>query len=402
MTETIPPPRRENLAEVVRLMLRLGFTAFGGPAAHVAMMHDEVVKRRKWVSEQHFLDMLGATNLIPGPNSTEMTIHLGFIRAGWPGLLLGGASFIAPAMLMVTALAWAYVRFGSTPAAEAILYGIKPVVIAVVANALFSLGQKAVKGALTGAVGIAVLGLFLLGVDNVLLLVGGGALVMLAINARRLLGRPGSAAALIPLAGTHLDRLLRKAQGLAPLMPAAALVAAQPFSLGRLFLTFLKIGSVLYGSGYTLLAFLEADFVRRLGWLTTHQIVDAVAVGQLTPGPVFTTATFIGYVLGGFPGALLATVGIFLPAFILVAISNPFIPRLRESPWAGAFLDGVNVAALGLMAAVTIQLAQAAFVDVLTVAIALAAAVLIFRYRVNTTWLILGSALIGLAATLLR
>lgn len=402
MTETIPPPSREHLAEVVRLMLRLGFTAFGGPAAHVAMMHDEVVERRKWVSEQHFLDMLGATNLIPGPNSTEMTIHLGFVRAGWPGLLLAGASFITPAMLMVTALAWAYVRFGSTPAVEGLLYGIKPVVIAVIASALFSLGKKAVKGVLTAAVGVAVLGLFFLGIDNVLLLVGGGALVMLVINAQRLLEQASEATAFAPLGGGPLHGWLGRAQCLAPLMPAAALVVAQPFSLTRLFLTFLKIGSVLYGSGYTLLAFLEADFVRRLGWLTTQQIVDAVAVGQLTPGPVFTTATFIGYVLGGFPGAILATVGIFLPAFILVAISNPFIPRLRESPWAGAFLDGVNVAALGLMAAVTIQLARAAFVDVITVGIALAAAVLIFRYRVNTTWLILGSALIGLAATLLR
>lgn len=401
MTESVPLPADaertslpdadpSHLGEVFRLMLRLGLTAFGGPAAHIAIMHDEVVTRRKWVTEQHFLDLLGATNLIPGPNSTEMTIHLGFVRAGWIGLLVGGASFIAPAMAMVTALAWAYVRFGASPAADAILYGIKPVVIAIVLNALIGLGSKAVKGPLTAAVGLAVLGLYFLAVDNVLLLVGGGLLVMLVLNVRRMAARRGSGGQvglLAPLAGLSLP---------------AALTAARPFSLGLLFLTFLKIGSVLYGSGYTLLAFLERDFVDRLGWLTTQQIIDAVAIGQLTPGPVFTTATFIGYVMGGLPGAVLATVSIFLPAFIFVAISNPLIPRLRESPWAGGFLDGVNVAALGLMAAVTIELARAAFVDAITVGIALVAALLVIRYKVNTTWLILGGAALGLAAMLLR
>lgn len=401
MTESVPLPADaertslpdadpSHLGEVFRLMLRLGLTAFGGPAAHIAIMHDEVVTRRKWVTEQHFLDLLGATNLIPGPNSTEMTIHLGFVRAGWIGLLVGGASFIAPAMAMVTALAWAYVRFGASPAADAILYGIKPVVIAIVLNALIGLGSKAVKGPLTAAVGLAVLGLYFLAVDNVLLLVGGGLLVMLVLNVRRMAARRGSGGQvglLAPLAGLSLP---------------AALTAARPFSLGLLFLTFLKIGSVLYGSGYTLLAFLERDFVDRLGWLTTQQIIDAVAIGQLTPGPVFTTATFIGYVMGGLPGAVLATVSIFLPAFIFVAISNPLIPRLRESPWAGGFLDGVNVAALGLMAAVTIELARAAFVDAITVGIALVAALLVIRYKVNTTWLVLGGAALGLAAILLR
>ncbi len=385
--ERTRPPAVEpsHLGEVFRLMLRLGLTAFGGPAAHIAMMHDEVVKRRKWVTDQHFLDLLGATNLIPGPNSTEMSIHLSYVRAGWAGLFVGGASFIIPAMLMVMALAWAYVRFGTTPAADAILYGIKPVVIAIVLNALVGLGKKAVKGPLMAVVGLAVLGLYFVGLDNVLLLVGGGALIMIVLNVRRLASTPpggGDAAPLLaPLAGLGIP---------------AALAAARPFTLGLLFLTFLKIGSVLYGSGYTLLAFVERDFVDRLGWLTTQQIIDAVAIGQLTPGPVFTTATFIGYVMGGFPGAVLATVGIFLPAFVFVAISNPLIPRLRESPWAGGFLDGVNVAALGLMAAVTIELARAAFVDAITVGVAVVSAVLVMRYKVNTTWLILGSAALGL------
>ncbi len=389
---TAAPLQRAHLREVVGLMLRLGLTAFGGPAAHIAMLHDEVVDRRKWVSEQHFLDLLGATNLIPGPNSTEMCIHLSYVRAGWWGLLLGGASFIAPAMVMVMALAWAYVQYGQTPAVGAILYGIKPIVIAVVVKALWGLGQKAVKGALTALVGVAVLGLFFVGVDNVALLLGGGLLVMLTLNAPRLLrgdggsAGPGALGLLAPLGAS---------------LPALAVAAARPFSLGLLFLTFLKIGSVLYGSGYTLLAFLEADFVNRLGWLTTGQIIDAVAIGQVTPGPVFTTATFIGYVLGGFPGAVLATLGIFLPAFVFVALSNPLIPRLRESAWAGAFLDGVNVASLGLMAAVTVRLAVSAIVDPVTGLVALASAGLVMRTSVNTTWLIAGGALVGIGRMLL-
>ncbi len=382
-------PERARLAELAALCLRLGFTAFGGPAAHIAMLHDEVVERRRWLTEEHFLDLLGATNLIPGPNSTEMVIHVGFVRAGWVGLIVAGACFITPAMLIVLALAWAYVTFGSLPAADALLYGIKPVVIAVVLQALWSLGQKAVKGPLTALVGLAALALYFLRFDNVALMVGGGLLVMLIANRARLLRRAegDQAALVVPLLGAGL-----------PLLAAAA----RPFSLGILFLTFLKIGSVLYGSGYTLLAFLQADFVDRLGWLTTQQIIDAVAVGQVTPGPVFTTATFIGYVLGGLPGGLLATLGIFLPAFVFVALSSPLIPRIRQSTWAAGFLDGVNVAALGLMAAVTIQLARAAFVDWVAVAVAAVSAVLLLRFKVNTTWLIAGGALMGLAMLLLR
>jgi chromate transporter len=370
--------KRQNLSEVIRLFLRLGFTAYGGPAAHIAMMHDEVVKRRKWLTEQQFLDLLGATNLIPGPNSTEMSIHISFVRAGWAGLFLGGASFIGPAMLTVLALAWTYVEYGTTPAAEWLLYGIKPVIIAVILQALWGLGRKALKGPLLGVVGLIVMALYFLGVNELALLAGGGLAIMVIQNYSRL--SRGKALAFLPPLG---------AAALGGLAPA-------PFSLTSLFLVFLKVGAVLYGSGYVLLAFLRADLVVRLGWLTDQQLLDAIAVGQVTPGPVFTTATFIGYVLGGLPGALLATVGIFLPSFIFVAISNPLIPRIRNSPWASRLLDGVNAAALGLMAAVTWQLGRASLIDLPTILLALIAVVLLFRFKVNSTWLVLGGAAVGL------
>ncbi|HEC23238.1 MAG TPA: chromate efflux transporter [Chloroflexi bacterium] len=386
-----PPPgeRLQRLWEVAKLFLKLGFTAFGGPAAHIAMMHEEVVEQRGWVDNQHFLDMLGATNLIPGPNSTEMSIHLGFTWAGWAGLIVGGVCFAGPATLMVLALAWAYVRFGATPIAGWLLYGIKPVIIAIILQAVWSLGRRAVKGWLTGSIGPAVLVLYFLGADPLLLLLGGGLLVMLLGNLRRLRAA-GKLTLVAPLAG------------LSGLSLSALMGEAVPISLGVLFLTFLKVGFVMYGSGYTLLAFMQDDFVNRLGWLSNQQLIDAIAIGQFTPGPVSTTATFVGYVLAGVPGAIVATVGMFLPSFLLVAFTNPLIPRLRRSPWAGGFLDGVNVAALGLMAAVTLQLARAAFVDPLTIAVGLIAAGLLLRFRVNTTWLIFGGALVGGLSALLR
>jgi len=367
-----------QLAEVIRLFLRLGLTAFGGPAAHIAMMHDEVVRRRKWLTEQQFLDLLGATNLIPGPNSTEMAIHLSFVRAGWAGLVLGGASFIAPAMAAVLVLAWAYVRYGAAPAATWLLYGVEPVIIAVVLQALWGLGRKALKGPLLAVVGLVALALYLAGFNVIALLAGGGLAVMLVQNRSRWRGI--AALAVTPAATA----------GLAGLAPA-------PFSLGQLFWVFLKVGALLYGSGYVLLAFLRADLVIRLGWLTDQQLLDAIAIGQVTPGPVFTTATFIGYVLGGLPGALLATLGIFLPSFIFVALSNPIIPHLRSSPWASGLLDGVNAAALGLMAAVTWQLGRSSLIDPWTIGLASLAAVLLFRYKVNSTWLVFGGAGLGLA-----
>ena len=374
---------RHHLREVAALFLRLGLTAFGGPAAHIAMMREEIVKRRKWVDDQHFLDLIGATNLIPGPNSTEMAIHLGFVRAGWAGLIVGGVCFIVPAMLMVMAIAWAYVRFGTTPEATWLLYGVQPVVIAIIVQALWGLGQKAVKGPLTAVIGLAVLILYFLGVNEIALLFAGGFVAAVVKNLRDL--RKANLSGIIaPLGGLSLP-----------------IAVAAPFSVSHMFLIFLKIGAVLYGSGYVLLAFLRADFVTRLGWLTDRQLIDAIAVGQVTPGPVFTTATFIGYILGDVPGALLATIGIFLPSFVFVAISNPLIPRLRHSPGMGALLDGINIASLGLMAAVTIQLGRASFIDPLTIAIAVVTAVLLFYFRVSSTWLVMGGAVVGLLKNLL-
>ena len=378
------PSLSQRLIEVVRLFLKLGTTAFGGPAAHIAMMHDETVKRRKWLSDQEFLDLVGATNLIPGPNSTEMAIHIGFLRAGWPGLMIAGVCFIVPAMLIVLLLAWVYVRFGATPQAEWLLYGIKPVVIAIIVQALWSLGQKAVKGVLTAAVAVIVIALYFLDINEIALLFAGGLMVMLVMNFRRL-RRQVLGTFIIPISGVAVMSQL-----------------SMPFSLPQLFLTFLKIGSVLYGSGYVLLAFLRADFVARLGWLTDQQLMDAIAIGQVTPGPVFTTATFIGYVLGGIPGALLATLAIFLPSFIFVAISNPLIPHIRNSTWVSGLLDGVNVASLGLMAAVTWQLGRASLTGPLTILIGLSSFVLLIWFKVNSTWLIVGGGLIGLLSTALR
>ena len=379
-TSSSPPnqPFRQRLAEVALLFLKLGVTAFGGPAAHIAMMRHEVVERRKWLDDQRFLDLLGAVNLIPGPNSTEMTIHLGFLRAGWPGLIVGGTCFIVPAMLIVMALAWVYVRFGTTPQAGWLLYGVKPVIIAIIVQALVGLVRQAVKGLLTAGVGLVTLVLYILGVNEIALLFAGGIAVMLVQNLRRL-RTPGMASIVLPFVG------------LSP-----AVLSATAFSVPLLFLTFLKIGAVLYGSGYVLLAFLRADFVTRLGWLTDQQLLDAVAIGQVTPGPVFTAATFIGFVLGGVAGAVWATLGIFLPAFILVAISNPLIPRIRHSPWTSGLLDGVNITALGLMAAVTWQLSHTSLVDPLTVALALVSLGLLLQWKINATWLVLGGAAVGL------
>lgn len=369
---------RRNLIEVAALFLRLGATAFGGPAAHLGIMHNEVVKRRRWLSDQEFLDLIGATNLIPGPNSTEMAIHIGFLRARWLGLIAGGMCFVIPATAIVLGLAWAYVRFGAKVQAAWLLYGVKPVVIAIIGQALWSLGQKAVKGIPTALVVSAVLVLYFFRINEIALLFAGGLIVMMGLNLHRLRKRT-MGALLTPLAGLGFPAL-----------------ASTSFSVPLLFLTFLKIGAVMYGSGYVLLAFLRADLVTRFGWLTDQQLLDAIAVGQVTPGPLFTTATFIGYLLGGVPGALLATLGIFLPSFVFVAISNPIIPRLRRSTWASGFLDGVNAAALGLMAAVTWQLGRASLVDPLTIIVALVSLGVLFRFRINSVWLVLAGGLIGL------
>ncbi|HEY0605063.1 MAG TPA: chromate efflux transporter [Herpetosiphonaceae bacterium] len=384
MRETSDHPTTSgSLLEVAQLFLKLGCIAFGGPAAHIALMREEVVRRRRWIDEQHFLDLLGASNLIPGPSSTEMAIHLGYVRAGWRGLIVAGALFILPAMLIGMALAWVYQRFGSLPEATAILYGVKPVILAVVLQALWTLGRTAVKDWLLAAIGLGALGLYLLGVNEIAILVLAGVVVAgLRLGA----GRRESLALLLP----NVSLLVAGAQ------------AGVDFSLWRLFLIFLKIGSVLYGSGYVLLAFLRADLVEHTRWLTDQQLLDAVAVGQFTPGPLFTTATFVGYLVGSWPGAILATLGIFLPSFILVAITNPWIPRLRSSAWASAVLDGVNVASLALMAAVTAQLGRAALIDALTIGLLVATGVLLIRFKINSAWLVLAGGVIGLLAASLR
>lgn len=373
------PSNRDSLREVIRLFLRLGFTAFGGPAAHIAMMHDEVVVRRQWMDEQHFLDLVGATNLIPGPNSTEMAIHIGYERAGWRGLIAAGVCFIMPAVLIVLALAWAYVEYGNTPQGDALMYGIKPVIIAIVVQALYRLVPTALKGPLLAAVGAGALALYLLGVNELLVLFG-GALLVVAIQAVHRF--PQAMAMMLPLAG--LQRWLPQ------------IAVSSPVPLDRLFLVFLKVGALLYGSGYVLLAFLRNDLVINYGWLTDQQLLDAVAVGQFTPGPVFTTATFIGYVLAGVPGAVVATLGIFLPSFLFVALLARIVPYIRKSPWSAAFLDGVNVTALGLMAGVTWQLGRAALIDLPTILLAIVATVLLFCFKLNSAWLVLAGGLIGL------
>ncbi len=375
-----------TLKETALLFLKLGVIGFGGPAAHIAMMEDEVVRRRQWISHQDFLDLLGATNVIPGPNSTEMAIHIGHRRAGWPGLLLAGSCFIFPAVIIVTAIAWAYVRYGSLPQTNAILYGIKPVVLAVVLQALWRLSRSALKSNLLAGICAAGVLLAFLGVDELLILLVGGVAAGAAIWIRSLPKRSGGVISVFYGAPAAVTAHL--ATGTA--------IAAMPFGLLPLFLFFLKVGSVLFGSGYVLLAFLREDLVAHWHWLSESQLLDAIAVGQVTPGPVFTTATFIGYILGGPSGALLATIGIFLPAFVFVALSGPIVPRIRRSVVAGAFLDGVVVTSLSLMAVVTYRLGRAALVDSITIVLLVISAILLIRFRVNSAWLVLGGALVGL------
>lgn len=369
--------RWSRIRELAGLFLKLGFTAFGGPAAHISMLRQEVVESRKWLDDESFLDLIGATNLIPGPNSTEMVLHIGYIRAGIPGLLTAGICFIVPAFSLVLLFAWMYVRFGASPQATFLLYGIKPVIIAVILMALWGLGKKAIKDPLTGIVGAGVFLLSLLGIHELVLLAAGALASIIRKTGQRLLDTR-----LLFIPGSILFQFGNLAE------PSSSLL--------MLFLTFLKTGSVLYGSGYVLLAFLKADLVERLGWLTDQQLLDAIAVGQITPGPVFTTATFVGFLLGKLPGALAATGGIFLPAFILVGLTNPIIPRLRQSQWTSALLDGVNAAALGLMASVTLQLGVSALVDPLTIVLAILAAFALFRYQLNSAWLVLAGGGIGL------
>jgi chromate transporter len=384
---TAEPPSRP-LREVVSLFLRLGFLAFGGPAAHIALMEAEVVRRLKWLDHEQFLDLLGLANLLPGPSSTELAIFLGYRRAGWRGLVAAGVCFIAPAMLMVLALAWAYVRFGTLPAAQGLLYGVKPVIIVIVLQALWNLGRKAAKTRLLIGIGSLACLLTVRGGFELPVLFGAGLLhgvLRWTCLKPRLSPRPLGVMLLV--AGLFVA---------VPLLIAKVTLVTGQATPGSLFVVFTKVGATLYGSGYVLLAFLRGDLITRLHWLSSGQLLDATAVGQVTPGPVFTTATFIGYLLSGWRGAVAATVGIFAPGFVYVAAAGPLVRRLRESPLAGAFMDGLNAAAIGLMAAVTIQLGQAALVDAMTWIIAAGAAELVFLFEVNSVWVVLGGALVGL------
>ncbi len=379
---------KANLRDLALFFLRLGTTAFGGPAAHFAMMDDELVRRRQWLSREKFLDLLGVANLIPGPSSTELAIFIGYWLKGWAGLLLAGVCFIIPAMIIVTGFAWAYVRFEALPQVTWLLYGVKPVVMAIILQALWQLGRTATKSKFLGALAVIAVIFDLIGVNIPVVLLGSGLLSGLQ-------------------QGIVRDRLKDRKALLVMLLSVAALLATASlasqlsstdrveFGLMPLFLFFVKVGSIVFGSGYVLVAFLQADLVEHWHWLTATQLLDAIAVGQVTPGPLFTTATFIGFLLAGLPGALMATAGIFLPSFVLVAVSGPVIPRLRESTVAAGFLDGVIVASLALMAMVTLHLGQDAVMDPITALLASGSAILLIRFHLNSLWLVLCGALTG-------
>jgi chromate transporter len=365
-----------RLAEVAGLFLKLGVIGFGGPAAHVALMRDEVVRRRGWIDDAELLDLVGATNLIPGPNSTELAIHLGHRRAGVRGLLAAGVCFIGPAVLMVGILAWLYQRYGTDPAVIDLRYGVLPVIIAIVANALHGLGRQALRSVVNAVIAGAAAAAYLIEVHELAILAAAGIVSMGWANRHRV--RPERALALIGL----------------PLLAGEPVPGAQ-VSLGRLFLVFLEIGSVLYGSGYVLLAFLQANLVDELGWLTSQQLLDAVAVGQVTPGPVFTTATFVGWQIDGPAGAAVATVGIFLPSFVFVALLGRIVPWMRAHDSPAAFLAGVTAASLGLMAGVLVELTDAAVVDAVTAGVAVCALAILAATRLNSAWLIAAGVAIG-------
>ncbi|HET9802967.1 MAG TPA: chromate efflux transporter [Candidatus Acidoferrum sp.] len=376
-------PNKAQLKEIAAAFLRLGFTGFGGAAAHIAMMEQEFVRRRKWLSREDFVDRVGAVSLLPGPSSTELAIYLGELRGGIAGLLIAGCSFILPSAVMVGALAWAYQKYGSAPQIGAVLFGVKPIVVALIVQAVWSLARVAVKSIELAVLAAVALGLAAMHVSAVALLIGTG---VAWIVAEQFAGKRGEKAA----SGMLL-------QGGA----AAAGSVSLPSVLG-VFLYFVKLGAVVFGSGYVLLALLRADMVEHLHWLTENQLLDAIAVSQGTPGPFFTVATFVGYVILGWKGAVLATLGMFLPAFAFVAVTAKYLPRLRKSPIAGAFLDGVNAAAVALMAFVGWQFARETLLSATTIGMAVVAAVLVMRFRVNSAWLILGGAVAGIAVRMLH
>lgn len=377
MMNTPFPANRSNLAEVARVFFRLGCIAFGGPAAHISMMEDEVVRKRKWISGEHFLDLVGATNLIPGPNSTEMTMHCGHERAGWKGLVIAGMCFILPAVVITGVIAWAYEEFGSLPNIQRFIYGIKPAIIAIIVSTMISLGKKAMKSFVLAGLGVMAAIITLLGVNEIYVLFGGGLIGILIY----FISRPERLTSLVPL--VLFTPVIREISG------------------WQIFLTFLKIGAILYGSGYVLFAFLDAELVNR-GLLSKQQLIDAIAVGQFTPGPVFSSATFIGWQLGGIYGAVAATVGIFLPSFIFVAFSNPIIPKLRRSPVMSAFLDAVNVVSIAIILAVVIEMGRETLLDWRTVIIAIVSfGVMLYFKRLNSALIVIGGAVLGYLLTLI-
>jgi len=372
----------KSLLDVAGLFLKLGTISFGGPAAHVALMEQEIVRKRGWLDCDHFLDLLAATNLVPGPNATEMAIHIGYVRAGWPGLVAAGSAFILPAFLISLALSWIYVRFGALPEGQALFYGINPVVMAIILVATFRLGKTALKGKVQVLLGVLAFGAALLGVNEVLILLGSGVLGIF------LYALPG---------------WLKKRPSMAMVLPLIPLIYTIPKSwawldnqMVLLGLFFLKVGSLLFGSGMVLFAFIQRDVVSRYGWLTQQQLIDAIAVGQMTPGPVLSSATFIGYLVSGWPGALVATVAVFLPSFIIVSLMGPFIPRLRQSRIAQAFLKGVNAAVVALILTVSLVLFRSAIIDVWTVIILVVGLFILLRTKVDSFWLVLGGAAVGL------
>lgn len=387
-------PLLDRLGDLAKLFLKLGVIGFGGPNAHIAMMEDEVVRRRQWLTRESFLDLLGATNLIPGPNSTEMAIHIGYIYAGWLGLMVAGVSFILPAVLITTGFAWVYVAFGSLPQVAFLLYGIKPAVLAIVFDSVWRLGQKAIKTRKLLVIAIVVsLLVWFARLNEIIALLLGGILGMVWLQLPQQKDGSDDQVSLWITGLTLFTALEANATGVA---------VASEVSVWQLGRVFLKIGSVLFGGGYVLISLVQSELVEGYGWLTQQQLLDAIAVGQFTPGPILSTATFIGYVLAGFPGAIVATVGIFLPSFLLVALLDLLISHLRRSKWLASFLDAVNASALALMIVVTVQLAittlgitKAPFVDFVAITIALASAVLALQFRVNAAWLVLGGAAVG-------
>lgn len=370
-----------RLKEVAAVFLKLGFLGFGGPAVHIAMMEEEVVRKRQWMTHEHFLDLIGATNLIPGPNSTEMALHCGKERAGWKGLLLAGACFILPAVFITGVFAWLYQQYGTSPKVEPYIYGIKPAIIGVIASLMITLGKKAIKSFELAILGIAALLMAVLGINEIIILFGIGAMGMLIYAFKR---QPDKLTVFIPLLSIGLSSANGKTTN------------------WRIFWIFLKVGSILYGSGYVLFSFLNAELVKP-GLLSQQVLTDAIAVGQFTPGPVFSSATFIGWQMGSLSGAALATAGIFLPSFLFVGLLNPLVFRLRRSKILSAFLDAVNVAAIALIATVCFDLGKSAINNWQTIAIAVIGFAVSFYFKkLNTAFVIIGGALLGYLLLLVK